>query len=121
LAAAQPGAACDHFRVDNHGEQPARRVVPEALEVVDNPGETRYEARLEGRLVAITEYELGGGTLNFVHTEVLPDFEGQGVGSRLAAGALRDVRARGLKVRADCPFMSSYLRRHREFDDLLAG
>ena len=88
---------------------------------MDNPAEERYEARLDGRLVAITEYELEGAILNFIHTEVLREFEGQGIGSRLATGALADVRARGLKIQAECPFMSAYLRRHRDYDDLLAG
>jgi len=33
-----------------------------------------------------------------VHTEVAPSAEGKGVGSRLVAGALDDIRARGLRV-----------------------
>lgn len=105
----------------NGAKDPEHGVADEALQVVDNPAEERFEARLEGRLVAFTEYELRGRILNFIHTEVLPEFEGKGIGSRLAAGALRDVRARGLRIRADCPFISSYLRRHRDYDDLLAG
>ncbi len=32
--------------------------------------------------------------MTFLHTQVLPDFDGMGVGSALVRGALDDVRAR---------------------------
>ena len=91
--------------------------------VEDNPEESRYEARLGDRLLGIAEYELPDdrGPIVFVHTEVLPDAEGLGVGSRLAKGALDDVRARGLRLIAECEFIAAYLKRHREYDDLLAN
>ena len=91
--------------------------------VEDNPEESRYEARIGDRVIGIAEYELPDdrGPITFVHTEVLPDVEGLGVGSRLAREALDDVRRRGLKLIADCPFISAYLKRHRDYDDLIAG
>ena len=55
-----------------------------------------------------------------VHTEVATEFEGHGVGSRLAAAALDDIRARGLKVDPVCPFIARYLDRHPELSDLVA-
>lgn len=89
------------------------------IHVVDNPAEQRYEARLGDRVVGVSEYERDGDRLIFVHTEVDPTFEGKGVGGRLAAGALDDARARGLAVIAECPFISAYLKRHREYDDIV--
>jgi uncharacterized protein len=97
-------------------------VVTADLTVEDNPEESRYEARLGDRILGIAEYELPdeAGPITFTHTEVLPDAEGQGVGTRLARGALDDVRARGLKLISDCPFMSAYLRRHQaDYGDLV--
>ena len=93
------------------------------LVVEDNPEESRYEARVGERVVGIAEYELAddGGPIVFVHTEVLPDAEGLGVGSRLAKDALDDVRRRGLRLVAECEFIAAYLKRHREYDDLIAG
>lgn len=92
------------------------------LIVEDNPDESRYEARIGERVVGVAEYELPdeAGPIVFVHTEVLPDAEGHGVGSRLARGALDDVRRRGLRVVAECPFIATYIRRHPEYDDLIA-
>ena len=88
------------------------------LEVVDHPAGQRYEARLGGQVVGYTEYRRVRGRLIFIHTEVDPAMEGRGVGGQLAAGALEDVRAKGLKFSVKCPFIASWLRRHPEFDDL---
>ena len=61
------------------------------IEVRDNEAAHRYEAWLGDELAGIAEYEPAEGRLVFVHTEVFAGFEGRGVGSRLAAGALDDV------------------------------
>jgi uncharacterized protein len=92
----------------------------EEVRVVDNPSERRYEAWIGDRVAGVSEYELDGDRMTFVHTEVDPAFEGKGVGGRLAAGALDDARARDLAVIAECPFIAAYLRRHREYADLVA-
>jgi predicted GNAT family acetyltransferase len=41
------------------------------------------------------------------------------LGSLLLAGALDDLRARGLKLVPLCPFVASYIRRHPEQADLI--
>jgi uncharacterized protein len=92
---------------------------PSQLVVADNPDASRYEGRLDGQVVAFSEYELRGNVIVFLHTEVDPAFEGRGFGSMLASSSLDDVRARGLKVVARCPFIAAYIRRHREYADLL--
>jgi uncharacterized protein len=94
------------------------------IQVVDNPQRSRYEARLGERVLGIVEYDLdpAGDRIVLVHTEVLPHAEGMGVGSRLAKGALEDVRSRGLKLTVECEFIAAYLKRHpRDYEDLVAG
>ena len=93
---------------------------PSQLVVADNPEDSRYEGRLDGQVVGFSEYELRNELIVFLHTEVDPAFEGRGFGSELASSALDDVRARGLRVVARCPFIAAYIRRHREYADLLA-
>jgi predicted GNAT family acetyltransferase len=92
---------------------------PAGFVVADNPAENQFEGRLDGRLVAHSEYALAPGVITFLHTEVDPAFEGQGLGSTLASSVLDEVRARGLQVVARCPFIAAYIRRHREYADLL--
>jgi hypothetical protein len=44
---------------------------------------------------------------------------GKGVGSKLVKGALDQVRSKGLKVIAQCPFVKAYIDKHPEYADLL--
>jgi uncharacterized protein len=85
----------------------------------DNPEAHRFELRKDGVVAAYCEYNLLQGMLLFTHTEVLPRFEGQGLGSKLAVFALDEVRQRGLNAIPACPFIAGYLRKHGEYRDLV--
>lgn len=89
------------------------------LVVRNNPGELRYEALRDDRLVGLVRYRLEPGVVVLVHTEVDEAVEGTGVGSQLVRGALDDLRARGLRLVPLCPFVAAYLRRHPEYADLV--
>lgn len=91
-----------------------------AVNVADNPDESRYEAHIGDELAGAAYYEFHGDRIVFVHTEVDDKFEGHGVGGKLAKFALDDARARGLKVTAQCPFIASYIEKHPQYQDLLA-
>jgi hypothetical protein len=88
--------------------------------VTENASRSRYEAVLDGRVVGFAAYRLRDGVVVLTHTEVEPDHEGAGIGSRLARAALDGARARGSGVIAECPFISAYLQRHPEYADLAA-
>jgi len=88
-------------------------------EIRDNTEEQRFELMVEGQR-AEAYYTLEGKVLTFTHTDVPQVLSGRGVGSRLIKGALDQARARGLKVRATCPFVSAYLGKHKEYGDLIA-
>jgi len=55
----------------------------------------------------------------FTHTEIDPEFEGKGLGSQLARGALDAVRAEGSRVVPLCPFMAGYIERHPDYQALV--
>ena len=63
---------------------------------------------------------LAPGRITFVHTEVDDAYAGQGLGGKLARAALDDVRARGLAVRPDCPFIKGWIAKHPDYADLVA-
>ncbi len=88
-------------------------------DVRDNPALHRFELDVDGHQ-AVAHYILKPGLITFTHTEVPKALEGRGIGSRLARGALEQVRARGLKVVAQCPFIASFIAKKPEFADLLA-
>lgn len=85
--------------------------------VEDNAAQSRFELRV-GEELAVAEYRRQPGHLTFVHTEVPNALRGQGLGSQLARGALELIRARGEKVASRCSFMTAFLEKHPEFDDL---
>jgi predicted GNAT family acetyltransferase len=70
---------------------------------------------------ALVDYTREGEQIVFTHTEVPPEFEGKGVGSKLAKTALDYARANELEVVPLCPFFSTYIRRHKEYQDLVAA
>ena len=90
------------------------------VDVTLNEAEKRYEARVGGELAGAAYYDAADDLIVFTHTEVDDAFEGQGVGSALARGALDDVRADGRrKVIARCPFIKGWIDRHPDYQDLL--
>jgi predicted GNAT family acetyltransferase len=90
------------------------------VEVRDNPAENRYEAWVDGELAGIAVYNRSEDTIVFLHTEVDDKFEGRGIGSALARGALDDVRAEGQReVVPLCPFIKSWIEKHPDYQDLV--
>ncbi|MEA2480921.1 MAG: uncharacterized protein QOJ07_2843 [Thermoleophilaceae bacterium] len=87
--------------------------------VKNNPDEHRYEITADGEPAGFTVYRARPGLIAFIHTEIDPKFEGHGLGSKLIAAALQDVRDRGLAVLPFCPFVNSYIHRHREYAALV--
>jgi uncharacterized protein len=92
---------------------------PQTNEVVHDPSQHRYQLTVDGHIAA-TYYEIGGGVITFVHTEVPPELGGKGIGSKLIKGALDQVRADGLKVVAQCPFVKAFIDKNAAYQDLLA-
>lgn len=93
--------------------------VAERIEVADAPERERYELSIDGDVVGYTAYRARPGLIAFVHTEVDERLQGRGLADRLIRLALEDARARGLAVLPFCPFVKSFIERHREFEELV--
>jgi predicted GNAT family acetyltransferase len=87
-------------------------------DVRNNTELNRFELEVDGH-TAVAYYRLSPGLITFTHTEVPSELGGRGVGSTLVRGALELARTQGLKVASRCPFVSAYLGKHTEFNDLL--
>jgi len=90
------------------------------VEVVDASEESRYELRLQGRLIGLAAYRRRNGRIAFTHTEVDESLEGRGFGSQLAAAALSDARRQRLEVVPLCPFIAHDVEQHPEYAELVA-
>jgi predicted GNAT family acetyltransferase len=92
--------------------------IPMSSTVRDNPQAQRFEMDLSDGL-AVANYRLTPGVVTIYHTEVPPQHEGQGLASKLVTGALELIRARGDKVVSRCGFLTAFLRKHAEYNDLM--
>jgi predicted GNAT family acetyltransferase len=91
-----------------------------AISVTDVPERERFEAREDsGEVAGFMTYQVTGAIIAYTHTEVMPQFEGRGVGSQIALAVMDDARARGRTVVPLCPFLVKWLEKHHEFDDLV--
>ncbi|MFT4050530.1 MAG: GNAT family N-acetyltransferase [Solirubrobacterales bacterium] len=90
-----------------------------AIEIRDNPDQERIEIHVDGELAGFTVYRRRPGIKAFVHTEIDPEFEGQGLGGKLIAQALDDARAAGDDVLPFCPFVNHFIKSHDEYRDLV--
>lgn len=89
------------------------------ISITNNEPQHRYEAAIDGKLAGTCEYNLLVGAIMFTHTEVMPEFEGKGVGSALARRVLDEARAEGRHVVPVCQFIAGWIRKHPEYIELV--
>lgn len=94
---------------------------PASSEVLlDRTDPTRFELHRSGQLVGeLTYRHLHPNRYALLHTEVLPDHRGQGIGSALLRAALEEIRKRSGTVTAICSFVADYLDGNEEFADIV--
>jgi predicted GNAT family acetyltransferase len=87
--------------------------------ITDAPKRKRFEATVDGELAGYLVYRSRQGLLALIHTEVEERFEGHGLGGRLARFGLDQAREQGIAVLPFCPFANDWMKRHREYVDLV--
>jgi predicted GNAT family acetyltransferase len=78
-----------------------------------------YQITVDGVPAGVAQFRVEGDLVVFTHTTVEKAFEGQGIGSALAAAALDDVRAQGKRVVPLCPFIRAWIDKHPDYADLV--
>ncbi|CAN5853007.1 GNAT family N-acetyltransferase [soil metagenome] len=78
----------------------------------------RYEMDEQGQ-TSWADYRLSGERLYLDHVESPPSLRGTGAAGRLMAALSADVRAKGLKITPICGYAAAWLRRSKEFGDLV--
>lgn len=89
------------------------------IHVVHNVQAQRFEAEVGGQL-ALAEYRLAPGRILFTHTEVPYAFRGRGIAGKVVQAGLEYARDHGLTVVPLCSYVSTYIRRHPEYQLLSA-
>ncbi|MCA8830918.1 GNAT family N-acetyltransferase [Hymenobacter pini] len=89
------------------------------LPLIDNNGSHRFELTVN-HSIAFMEYGERDGNLALFHTEVPAQLEGQGVGTAIVEKVLLEMERRHKLMIPLCPFVTSYLKRHPEWQRLVA-
>lgn len=87
--------------------------------VIHDEKVSRFEI-LESGQIAYLQYIQDQGVMNIVHTFVPASLEGQGIGSTLVKYALDYARDAHLKVIPSCSFVDAYIKRHREYEEIVS-
>jgi predicted GNAT family acetyltransferase len=80
----------------------------------------RFELPVDGEM-AIIQYSREGDIYNLIHTEVPEQLEGRGLASRLVLKTLEFLEAGHYKMRPQCAYIGSFLKRHPEWQRLVAA
>ena len=92
---------------------------PEQIEIVHNKLAKRFEVELDPYVAVLTYRLADDDKIIFTHTGVPPALAGQGIASKMAVEALTYAREENLGVVPICPFVSAYIRRHPEYQELV--
>jgi predicted GNAT family acetyltransferase len=87
--------------------------------VRDNREAGRYELQVGDR-VAFLDYRRTNGTVVLAYVETPVALRGRGLAGILTRHALEAARAEGLRVVPQCSFVRDYIRKHPEFEELVA-
>ena len=98
---------------------PSGSAATQAPVATDNPAASRYELHVDGDLAGFVDYQLRGKVISLIHTEIEPAFQGAHLATILARFSLDHARKRGLAVLPYCPYISSWMRKHPEYADLV--
>jgi len=87
--------------------------------VIDDPDNSQFEIFVDGRPAGLMQYYVHEQLAAYIHTEVAPEFEGQGLATELIQASLDQARARGWQVEPFCPFVRRFIGKHPEYRDLV--
>jgi uncharacterized protein len=90
------------------------------LTVTNNEAGERFEMLVDG-LRAVLTYRRFPDRIVFLHAEVPQSLEGQGLAAKVTRFALDFARANHLRVVPCCPYVSNFIRKHAEYQDLVSA
>jgi uncharacterized protein len=83
----------------------------EALEIVNNLVETRFQAVVGGHL-ALLDYQINDGVFQIDYVFVPADYRRRGIAGQLMEAALAYAQSEGLRVHPVCSYARAYIERN---------
>jgi len=84
----------------------------------DNAADRRFELERNGH-IAFANYERRGSDLVIRHVEAAIPLRGTGAAGELMKGVAEIARSEGLKITPLCGYAWAWIKRHKEYRDLL--
>lgn len=81
--------------------------------------QSRFNWTEDGAL-CVLDYLLHDGIMTITHTGVPEAVGGRGIAADLARAALEAARSNGWSVKPQCSYVAAYIKRHPEYQDLVA-
>ena len=89
------------------------------IELVNNEAIHNFELMVDGYR-AFIDYKQKGDKVWLIHTEVAPELKGKHVGEAIIKKTLIYLEQHNLKIVPLCIYIGMYLKRHPEWNRLLA-
>lgn len=89
-------------------------------DIRNNEESSQFETTVDGS-VAYSAYDLEeDGRMVFTHTVVPDALSGRGIAGELVRHGLEHAKKENLKVVPQCPYVASFIKRHPEYQELVA-
>jgi predicted GNAT family acetyltransferase len=93
---------------------------PPEVTLLDHAARSRYEAIVDGQVVAFADYQVTGSIVVLPHTVTTPALRGRGHAAQVVRFALDDIRDSGRTVIPSCWYVARFIDEHPEYADLVA-
>ena len=91
-----------------------------SYDIRNNEEESQFETTVDGH-VALAAYDLEDpNRIVFTHTEVPEALSGRGLAGAIVKYGLDYAREKNLTVVPQCSYVAAFVKRHSEYQDLLA-
>jgi predicted GNAT family acetyltransferase len=87
--------------------------------IVNNKERSRFEVLLNTEY-AFVDYRWHNKNLAIMHTEVPKEYEGKGIAAVIVKYVLEYAKKEGVKILVYCPYTAMYIKRHPEYNELVA-
>lgn len=89
--------------------------------IAHDPEKQKFYAVIDGKQNVLEYYHKGDSLLDFVSTYVHPDMRGHGIASEIVKKGLDYAKENEFKVKPSCPFVYDFIKRHPEYEDIMAN
>lgn len=81
--------------------------------------ESRFTFEDDGHIAELN-YIISDGAMHITHTGVPSEIGGRGIAGQLVKAAFDSAREQGLKVVPACSYAEAWVRKHADYQDLVA-